>query len=106
MISKLAFNRGFYDRAVEWMEASVAKAETFGVGVSKIKELKNLLNVIKKKHDEVLVKKGPRGPDWKTFQIPFDAELIKKKKFKKFKGQRRSPLKVRVRLTLFSQLII
>ena len=36
----------------------------------------------------MLLKKGPRGPEWRTFLIPFDKELAKKKKFKKIKGKR------------------
>ena len=32
--------------------------------------------------------RGPVGPDWRTYAIPFDAKLKKKKKFKKLKGKR------------------
>lgn len=36
----------------------------------------------------MLLKKGPRGPDWRTYLKPFDKELAKKKKFKKIKDKR------------------
>ncbi len=35
-----------------------------------------------------MLRKGPRGPEWKTFLVPFDKELAKKKKFKKIKDKR------------------
>ena len=33
-------------------------------------------------HDDILEKKGPRGPDWKTNPIPVDKNLAKKEKYK------------------------
>ena len=37
---------------------------------------------------QVLLKKGPRGPEWRTFRVPFDKEHAKKKKFRKIKDKR------------------
>ena len=43
----------------------------------------NTERVMRQKHDKVLVEKGPRGAKWRTFTVPFDEKLKKKKKFKK-----------------------
>ncbi len=34
------------------------------------------------------MKKGPRGPEWRTYRVPFDPELAKKKKYRKIKDKR------------------
>ncbi len=90
ILGKLAFNRGFYDRATEWLEAAIWKAEEVEKTRSEeyIKILKSTLATMKAKHDKVLVQKGPRGENWKTFRVPFDQKLAKKKKYKKIKDKR------------------
>ena len=42
-MSKIAFNRGFYDRAVDWAKVSVIKAKNIGTPKERLKTLKNLL---------------------------------------------------------------
>ncbi len=49
IIGKLAFNRGFYDRATEWLEAAMAKA----VEKSLVQTLEHTLKTMKNKHDQV-----------------------------------------------------
>jgi len=87
MLAKLAFNRGFYDRAVEWMETAIWKLKAKEGREPELRHLQ-LLGTMKAKHDQVLVKKGPRGDEWRTFTVPFDKNLAKKKKFKKIKDKR------------------
>ena len=49
----------------------------------RIKQLRNFLTVLRKKHDEVLIAKGsPIGKGWRTNALPFDTALRKKKKFR------------------------
>ena len=87
LLAKLAFNRGFYDRAIEWMSAAIdfAKIPENKAKKEYLKSSEDILRTMKVKHDAVLDKKGPRGEDWKTYTVPFDAKLLKKKKYKKFK---------------------
>ncbi len=55
LLGKLAFNRGFYDRAIEWLEAAIWKAET----VQRVRDqstmdrLRSTLKTMKHKHDLV-----------------------------------------------------
>ena len=88
LLSKLAFNRGFYDRAIEWMEVAIRFAKTAEIVPKKsyITSLEDTMKTLKQKHDLVLDKKGPRGDTWRTYTLPFDAKLYKKKKYKKYKA--------------------
>lgn len=47
-----------------------------------------ILTAIIRGHDETLLKKGPRGATWKTYAIPFNKDLGKKKKFKNIKDKK------------------
>ena len=86
-IAKTAYNREYYNRAVDWFREAVAVAVK-----SKAKQVitaaKNLLKTTIKVHDKVLDQKGPQGSAggnekaWKTNPVPFDEKLRKKKKFK------------------------
>ena len=86
-IAKTAYNREYYNRAVDWFREAVAVAVK-----TKAKQVvtaaKNLLRTTIKVHDKVLDQKGPQGSvggnekAWKTNPVPFDEKLRKKKKFK------------------------
>ena len=87
-IAKTAYNREYYNRAVDWFREAVAvaiKTQTKQV----ITAAKNLLSTTIKVHDKVLDQKGPEGSvggnerAWRTNPVPFDEKLRKKKKFKK-----------------------
>ena len=70
VLGKLAFNRGFYDRSYEFLVA--AKELMTSEHADLMVEADHILKVTMQKHDEVLLKKGPRGESWKTYQVPFD----------------------------------
>ncbi len=53
LIGKLAFNRGFYDRATEWLDAAVWKAVRAGMDKEVIQKLRNTLKTVQNKHDQV-----------------------------------------------------
>ncbi len=53
IISKLAFNRGFYDRAVEWMEAAIWKADKLETDEATLQRLRSTLKTMQNKHDQV-----------------------------------------------------
>lgn len=58
----------------------------------RVKHLRNFLDVLKKKHDEVLLAKGsPVGKGWRTNALPFNTSLRKKKKFRKVTEARNRP---------------
>ena len=84
-ISKIAFNREFYDRAVDWAEVAVSLADDEEVE----KYMKKMLTTMKKHHDKVLDQKGATGSReieqgvWRTYPVPYDEKLRKKKKYKK-----------------------
>ena len=60
-IAKLAFNRGYYDRAVEWMEHSIALMEKDPIFDDRVKAIfAGTMDTMKSKHDQVLMTKGPR----------------------------------------------
>ena len=81
LLGQLSFNRGFYDRAYEFLSVALDLAKENG-NEEEAKDIGFHLQTVMKKHDEILVKKGPRGNDWKTYQLPFDDTLRSKKKFK------------------------
>ena len=85
-IAKTAYNREYYNRAVEWFREAVEVAvKTKAKQV--VSAARNLLRTTIKVHDRVLDKKGPQGSSgeektWRTNPVPFDEKLRKKKKFK------------------------
>ena len=97
-MSKIAFNRGFYDRAVDWAKVSVIKAKSMATPKERLKTLKNLLSTTVRHHDKVLDQKGPSGSSgadnsvWRTNLLPFDEKLRKKKKYKKVKKEKFIPV--------------
>ena len=97
-MSKIAFNRGFYDRAVDWAKASVTKAKTLGTPKERLKTLKTHLSTTVKHHDKVLDQKGPSGSSgaddsiWRTNLLPFDEKIRKKKKYKKVRKEKFIPI--------------
>ena len=85
-LAKTAYNRYYYNRAVEWFREAVNSAVATKAAAV-VTAAKNLLKTTIKVHDKVLDTKGPDGSSggnfWKTNPVPFDEKLRKKKKFKK-----------------------
>jgi len=86
-LGKIAYNRGFYDRAVEWFKAAVDVAVSMEDKAKNLISIsRNLLKTTMKTHDKVLEQKGSSGSingnTWRTNSIPFDEKLRKKKKYK------------------------
>ncbi|XP_059097158.1 prolyl 4-hydroxylase subunit alpha-2-like isoform X2 [Tigriopus californicus] len=91
LLGKLSFNRGFYDRATEWIDAAIWMAKRSNASEQIIQNFQGMLRTMQNKHDVVLEKKGPRNRSWRTFLVPFDEKLRKKKKYKKIKNKRYQP---------------
>ena len=85
-IAKIAFERGFYDRAFEFYDAAVWKATKDGGNFTgDIPEIQEKLEEVKSAHDKTLIEKGSRGADWSTYLLPFDNNLRKDGRFKDVK---------------------
>ncbi|XP_065559151.1 prolyl 4-hydroxylase subunit alpha-1-like [Artemia franciscana] len=81
-IGKHAFNKGLYDRAVEWLKACLQVATEEDELTAKRKEIEPFLATAIRVHDEVLQKKGPLGKGWRTNTEPFNKKKYKAKNVK------------------------
>ena len=82
-IGKIAFLRGFYDRAYEYYEAAEWKATRDGGNYTDdIPLIREKTGAVKSTHDKTLMDKGNRGADWSTYLLPFDEKLGKDKRFR------------------------
>ena len=87
-IGKIAFDRGFYDRAHEFYEVAEWKAtQDGGNHTNEIPIIKESLDKVKSTHDKTLMEKGNRGSDWSTYLLPFDENLRKDPQFKTVKDK-------------------
>ena len=80
--------REFYDRAVDWAQVSLERAST----AEERTYMRKILGTMVKHHDKVLDQRGSSGNRdgggselaiWRTYTVPFDEKLRKKKKYKK-----------------------
>nr|XP_040583142.1 prolyl 4-hydroxylase subunit alpha-2-like isoform X1 [Lepeophtheirus salmonis]XP_040583150.1 prolyl 4-hydroxylase subunit alpha-2-like isoform X1 [Lepeophtheirus salmonis] len=82
-LGKLSYNRGYYDRAVDWIMAALMKNNKNKDSSNYIR-LNKTLSTLMRAHDEFLEKRGsPAGSDWRTYVTPFNERLAKKKKYKR-----------------------
>jgi hypothetical protein len=85
-IGKIAFDRGFYDRAYEFYMTAEWKAyKDGGNQTDEIPSIREMLKVVVSAHDNTLIEKGHRGSDWSTYLIPINEALQKDDKFKNLK---------------------
>ena len=86
-VGKIAYNRGFYDRAVQWFQQTLTFAGEEKLSSNETKVFQKQLKATIRTHDKTLDQKGPVGStgavEWRTNRVPFDEKLRKKKKFKK-----------------------
>ena len=88
-IGKIAFERGFYDRAYEFYTAAEWKAKKDGGShIDEISTIKKTLNYVISTHDDTLMRKGHRGPEWSTYLLPFSESLRKDDRFKDVKDKK------------------
>ena len=81
-IGKIAFERGFYDRAYEFYSAAEWKANRDGGNqTDEIPKIKQMLEEIVSAHDKTLLDKGHRGSDWSTYLVPLDQNLRNDNRF-------------------------
>jgi len=80
ILSRLSVNRGLYDSAYDFLKACGAASPSTD-NKEAISECQEDMKVVVKKHDQLLIKKGSDGPNWRTHPLPIDP-----KKAKKFKG--------------------
>ncbi|XP_032793189.2 prolyl 4-hydroxylase subunit alpha-1 [Daphnia magna] len=70
-IGKHAFNKGFYDQAVDWISTASEVAQSESNQSATVAEIKPFLSTAIRVHDDVLEKKGPLGENWRTNPQPF-----------------------------------
>ncbi|XP_063594413.1 prolyl 4-hydroxylase subunit alpha-2-like [Penaeus indicus] len=80
-LGKHAFNKGYYDKAIEWFEAALERSSSEEVLTAPKDEIEPFLQAAIKVHDDVLEKRGPRGTDWQTKALPVDKTLASKPKY-------------------------
>ncbi|XP_037804600.1 prolyl 4-hydroxylase subunit alpha-2-like [Penaeus monodon] len=80
-LGKHAFNKGYYDKAIEWFEAALERSGSEEVLTAPKDEIEPFLQAAIKVHDDVLEKRGPRGTDWQTKTLPVDKALASKPKY-------------------------
>ncbi|XP_064486823.1 prolyl 4-hydroxylase subunit alpha-2-like isoform X1 [Ornithodoros turicata] len=69
-IGKVAFQTGFFDRAVEWFEEALERTESEQPPSLRKEEVQPFYDNAIKKHDEVLETKGKAGQNWQTYGVP------------------------------------
>ena len=74
--------KGWFDTSVEWLQQALSNIKKSD-SKEDILRAKYTLKQIKFTHDAWLDKSGPVSKSHRTFAIPFDSKLRKKKKFKK-----------------------
>ncbi len=84
-LAKSSFNRGFYDRSYDLINAAQALVKNDSSEPEMNLEVERILDGIVRNHDQILLRKGPRGDDWRTFMRPIMENRIIKKKFKKYR---------------------
>ena len=94
-VGKIAYNRGFYDRAVQWFQQTLTFAGEEKLSSNETKVFQKQLKATIRTHDKTLDQKGPAGStgavEWRTNRVPFDEKLRKKKKFKNAEKEIFSP---------------
>jgi len=77
-LAQHAFARGYYDKALQWAQTSLTRADDTPVGtVDDAEEIEKLRRDVhsfvqhaSRVHDDVLERKGPHGADWQTNAYP------------------------------------
>ena len=75
-------NKGWFDTSIEWLQQALSNIKKSDYKED-ILRAKYTQKQIKSTHDAWLDKSGPVSKSHRTFPIPFDSKLRKKKKFKK-----------------------
>ena len=86
-LGKAAFDRGFYDRAYEIYKTAEWKANKDN-NTEEIPNIEEMLKLVISAHDDTLVQKGHRGPDWTTYLLPFDEKRLDSAKLKHIKSKK------------------
>nr|XP_045585700.1 prolyl 4-hydroxylase subunit alpha-2-like isoform X1 [Procambarus clarkii] len=90
-LGKHAFNKGYYDKAIEWFEAALNTASHEENSSAPTHEIEPFLKAAVKVHDDVLEKRGPRGSDWQTKAVPVDEDLASKHKYRQVSDHKFRP---------------
>lgn len=80
-LGKHAFNKGYYDKAIEWFEAAVYRSDNEEDTSASRDEIEPFLEAAVQVHDDVLEKRGPRGADWQTNPVPVNKSLARKLRY-------------------------
>ncbi|KAK7068149.1 Prolyl 4-hydroxylase, alpha polypeptide, partial [Halocaridina rubra] len=80
-LGKHAFNKGFYNKAIEWFEAALDMADAHHDTSASRDEIEPFLEAAVKVHDDILEKRGPKGADWQTNPVPVNKSLARKLRY-------------------------
>ncbi|XP_066974591.1 prolyl 4-hydroxylase subunit alpha-2-like [Macrobrachium rosenbergii] len=80
-LGKHAFNKGYYDKAIEWFEAALERSDDEGDTSASREEIQPFLSAAVQVHDDILEKRGPRGADWQTNPLPVNKSLARKLRY-------------------------
>ncbi|XP_037271789.2 prolyl 4-hydroxylase subunit alpha-1 isoform X1 [Rhipicephalus microplus] len=69
-MGQVAVHNGFYDRSVEWVESAIHKATNEKPPSVPTEDLTKYLDLLIKKHDDVLDSMGKAGQYWQTYGVP------------------------------------
>ncbi len=102
-----ACNRGWWDTGLEWYEVGLSKYERGDESRAsdrQVKIFRSRVEMAKGIHDQLLEKRGPVSIGHRTYLLPFDEKLRKKKKYREArKNPRARAQKVKRIVAPFSQ---
>ncbi|KAL1477471.1 hypothetical protein MTO96_035713 [Rhipicephalus appendiculatus] len=69
-MGQVAVHNGYYDRSVEWVESAIDKVVDEKPPSVPTEDLTKYLDLLIKKHDDVLDSMGKAGQHWQTYGVP------------------------------------
>ncbi|XP_075524917.1 prolyl 4-hydroxylase subunit alpha-2-like [Dermacentor variabilis] len=80
-MGQVAVHNGYYDRSVEWVERAIYKVANEKPPSIPTEDLTKYLDLLIKKHDDVLDSMGKAGQHWQTYGVPVSERYKKPLQF-------------------------
>lgn len=80
-MGQVAVHNGYYDRSVEWVERALEKVANEKPPSIPTEDLTKYLDLLIKKHDDVLDSMGKAGQHWQTYGVPVSERYKKPLQF-------------------------
>ncbi|XP_050031906.1 prolyl 4-hydroxylase subunit alpha-2-like [Dermacentor andersoni] len=80
-MGQVAVHNGYYDRSVEWVERAIDKVANEKPPSIPTEDLTKYLDLLIKKHDDVLDSMGKAGHHWQTYGVPVSERYKKPLQF-------------------------